>query len=309
MNDKYRETFELVRASDRLRTEVMNMTEQERGGGSRRFPKAALIAAALALALAGTAIAAEVLGLTVNFKEDPGWNEDGSPVPGFEIIAERAPIPVESLSQELLELAASTGDGAHQFALSSLKEVEDLWRLELRDNPMLRWPQTMYVLTGGEELCGACMLYLSCNGGELMWASLTADYRIGGTFAHPVTVNLKASIVTDRATDTVYENALNSGRYYNTSPDRISQSSESYVTPSGLEAVLVTTELASKPAAELDEAERPVNLRETCAFFVRDDVLYELSIEEFEFMDSEDSTYLEDAAASALLKQILDAYE
>lgn len=58
METKYREMFDQVRASERLRKEVMEMTKQEKTAPKRRIPRAGLIAAALALALAGTAIAA-----------------------------------------------------------------------------------------------------------------------------------------------------------------------------------------------------------------------------------------------------------
>lgn len=44
-----------------------------------------------------------ILGLTVNFNEDPYWREDGTPIPG---------------------------DGSHQFAFSFLKEGKNLLGLE-----------------------------------------------------------------------------------------------------------------------------------------------------------------------------------
>lgn len=59
MRNIYRETFEQVHASERLRQEVLNMTNQEQKKRSvkRKLPKAALIAAVLILALVGTAVA------------------------------------------------------------------------------------------------------------------------------------------------------------------------------------------------------------------------------------------------------------
>ena len=56
MEKEYRELFDGVRASGRLRMEVMNMKREETKR-VRRIPRAALIAAALVLALAGTAVA------------------------------------------------------------------------------------------------------------------------------------------------------------------------------------------------------------------------------------------------------------
>lgn len=58
MKNLYREAFDEVHASDRLRQEVGNMTKQEQRTVKRRVPAAALIAAVLVLALAGTAVAA-----------------------------------------------------------------------------------------------------------------------------------------------------------------------------------------------------------------------------------------------------------
>ena len=58
MRDIYRETFEQIHASEQLRKEVIEMTKQEHTTtAKRRIPQAALIAAALVLALAGTALA------------------------------------------------------------------------------------------------------------------------------------------------------------------------------------------------------------------------------------------------------------
>ena len=58
MRNIYRETFEQIHASERLREEVMEMSKHEyTTTAKRRAPKATFIAAALVLALAGTALA------------------------------------------------------------------------------------------------------------------------------------------------------------------------------------------------------------------------------------------------------------
>lgn len=67
MKTAYQEMFDEVRASERLRREVWNMTKTERKR-QRRLPKAAVIAAALVLALTGTTLAA--VGVPGTFK---GW--------------------------------------------------------------------------------------------------------------------------------------------------------------------------------------------------------------------------------------------
>ena len=57
MQNIYRETFEQIHASEQLRKEVANVPKQEKAAFRHRISKAGLIAAALALALAGTVLA------------------------------------------------------------------------------------------------------------------------------------------------------------------------------------------------------------------------------------------------------------
>lgn len=58
MRNIYRETFDQIHASDRLKKEVLEMTKRETAPAKRRIPLAALAAAVLILALTGTALAA-----------------------------------------------------------------------------------------------------------------------------------------------------------------------------------------------------------------------------------------------------------
>lgn len=58
MEQQYREMFDEVRSSSRLQEEVRNMTQMERKPARRRIPKKVLIAAAVLVVLAGTAVAA-----------------------------------------------------------------------------------------------------------------------------------------------------------------------------------------------------------------------------------------------------------
>ena len=57
MQNIYRETFEQIHASEQLRKEVANVPKQEKAAFRHHISKAGLIAAALALALAGTVLA------------------------------------------------------------------------------------------------------------------------------------------------------------------------------------------------------------------------------------------------------------
>ena len=58
MEQDYREMFSEVRSSGRLREEVMRMTTMEQKPARRRLPKKVLLAAAVLVVLAGTAVAA-----------------------------------------------------------------------------------------------------------------------------------------------------------------------------------------------------------------------------------------------------------
>ena len=58
MKEEYRQVFDQVHASERLREEVAQMTKLERKNPKKRFPKGILIAAAILAVLAGSAIAA-----------------------------------------------------------------------------------------------------------------------------------------------------------------------------------------------------------------------------------------------------------
>ena len=76
MKNVYREVFDEVLAPDRLRQEVWNMTGQERSQPKRlRVPAAGLIAAALVLALSGTALAAAGVPDTLKGWFSRQWTE------------------------------------------------------------------------------------------------------------------------------------------------------------------------------------------------------------------------------------------
>lgn len=74
MNELYRKTFDDVHASEALRQEVLNMTKQEKAVVKRQIPRVALIAAIVALALAGTALAASLPGIQEWFSRQ--WTKE-----------------------------------------------------------------------------------------------------------------------------------------------------------------------------------------------------------------------------------------
>lgn len=316
MNRKYRETFAQVRASDRLRAEVMDMTELERRPPKRGVPRAALIAAVLALVLAGTAIAAEALGLTVNFVTVLGWNEDGLLDSGYEILDAHTPIPEERLSQELLELAAGTGDGGRYLAFPTREEAEALWGLELLKNRRLNRPTLSVIELDGEAFSGDCVMHISCCGGKLMNTRLQTNYCVQLLDMPLMSVTLNTSLLTENALGTDYENGRSIGYFFNADPEDTVQTCEGYVTPGGLEAVIITSHVIprldpeARAEAEAEGAQIIEESRYTSAYFVRDDVLYELSVDDFVVDDGEGPHFLyTEEEVLGVLKQILDAYE
>lgn len=96
MRQTYRELFDEVHASGRLKEEVMNMTKQERTQVVRKLSVSFIIAAALAVILAGTALAA-VIGVPRTLQEwfDQQWTEAG----GTEEMPKEQAAVIESLVQ------------------------------------------------------------------------------------------------------------------------------------------------------------------------------------------------------------------
>ena len=76
MYEQYRETFDRIHASERLREEVLQMTKQERGvSHKRRISRGILVAAVLILALAGTTLAAVGMPRTLRDWFAMEWQE------------------------------------------------------------------------------------------------------------------------------------------------------------------------------------------------------------------------------------------
>lgn len=106
MKASYREMFDEVRASERLNREVMNMTKQERTQVVKKVSVSFIIAAALAVILAGTALAAAI-GVPQTLQEwfSQQWTEAGGPE---EMPKEQAAV-IESLVQPVGATAILNG--------------------------------------------------------------------------------------------------------------------------------------------------------------------------------------------------------
>lgn len=123
MKTSYREMFDEVHASDRLKEEVMNMTKQERTQVVKRVSMSFIVAAALAVILAGTALAA-VTGVPETLQEWFGqqWTEAG----GGEMSKEQTAV-IESLVQPVD--VSSSANGVTVTLDSVTPEENSLWML------------------------------------------------------------------------------------------------------------------------------------------------------------------------------------
>lgn len=95
--DRYRELFDNVRASETLKMEVRNMTNQTQNKKERRkIPAMAILAAALTLALMGTALAEAFLPGTLRGWFSRQWEESTGREPDAEQV-----VSVERLTQSV----------------------------------------------------------------------------------------------------------------------------------------------------------------------------------------------------------------
>lgn len=106
MKASYRDMFDEVRASERLKEEVMNMTKQERTQVVKKVSVSFIIAAALAVILAGTALAAAI-GVPQTLQEwfNQQWTEAG----GQEEMSQEQSEVIESLIQPVGVSATDQG--------------------------------------------------------------------------------------------------------------------------------------------------------------------------------------------------------
>lgn len=124
MKTSYREMFDEVHASPRLKEEVMNMTRQERNQVVKRVSVSFIVAAALAVILAGTALAA-VIGVPETLQEWFGsqWTEAA----GGEIPEEQSAI-FDSLVQPI-GVSATDSVGVTVTLDSAMPGRNGLWLL------------------------------------------------------------------------------------------------------------------------------------------------------------------------------------
>lgn len=269
---EYKETFDGVHASQRLKTEVLNMKREENATKRRRIP-AALTAAVLALALAGTAAAYLSRVMVAPCGE------------GYSVRSEVGNISLESLSEEVLQRAAAAESRAELLPFDSWDEAEAYLGLNIADNAKLEqmekglWGRSLD--ESGKPVVAPSILDLRYSNGLPDTISLLSSYREG-----EFSVKVEAVLLVEAP-------AFGEDRAYQfANPLTELKSRETYVTPGGIEAAIVSSRTAyRKDAVRLEYA----------AQFVLRQASFSVSVTFDEGGPRED--------ALALLKEILDAYE
>lgn len=280
MEKEYRELFDGVRASDRLRREVMNMKREETKR-IRRIPRAALIAAVLVVILAGTALAAELLGyIQIDLKNPDETNTSGE---GYTGGAAYQTIPGESLSEAALERAAGMEDVFGNWKFDSWSEAAAFLGIELLSNPKLEELPPVKKKGG----CDAMVwIYSGEDQQQPFFILLSASYQADGC----------------RITQAAHMNFQHLGypqqeAGWEFAKHRGETHLEEYTMPSGIEASIITTTKKIGAAGVLDYTTHT-------AYWVTDDVLYALRTSVHDPVDHPDSVH-----ALEILKEVLDAYE
>ena len=280
MREKYKETFDGVHASQRLKTEVMNMTREENATRKHRIPAAALVAAILVIALAGTAVAEGLLG---RVSVSPGTSDGGS---GHTFHGNFQTVPLESLSEELLAYSKS-GEWQRTLAFDSWTEAEEFIGVEVANNSRLEQTVPMesgFQLENMPEIRGNCLVTVTNSQHLPASVRMKADYHDDNADIHIFAV-LKIS---EKTMDTSFSigNAISGDTW----------TEETYVTPNGMEVTILTTE---KPMTDSDGS--PIIYTQYEASFATNNAFF----------------YLRSAVGKgksadrvlAALKEVLDAYE
>lgn len=251
MENNYRDMMDAVKAPEGLRMEVMDMSEQERTKKTRPLPvRVALAAACICALLATAAIAAEGLGFdfvkifrgeekkvvryTIYGRESEGIQEheldyevDGS---GVEYI------PLSALSQEIQDKREQVNqEGAYYdetLAFDTWAEVEEYLGLELADNDLLA-RGTHLPVRYSEDFVPELGNYLVDIGYALngsVGATVTSQIKLGYNKGCRVAAFIHAGGDPDDPGTTLQ---------FEASDVWTAESQESYLTPSGLETVIV----------------------------------------------------------------------
>ncbi|MBD5152364.1 MAG: hypothetical protein HDT16_07805 [Oscillibacter sp.] len=261
------------------------MKREENVRSRRRVPAVVLVAAILAIALAGTALAAELLGhIRIDLKNPDETNTSGE---GYTGEATFYTIPAESLSAAALERAAEMEDISDNWKFDSWSEAAAFLGLELMNNPKLE------NLSPAKKR-GSCNAFVLNYGGDdrqhnvPFLIMLSAAYQADGCRIIQG-ANLNFQYPGYAQIETGWGLAKHSGETH----------LEEYTTSGGIEVSIVTTTRNRQAGATSS-----IDYTSYTAYWVTDCVMYSLHTSVHDPMDHPDSTH-----ALAILKEVLDAYE
>ena len=279
MRKAYQELFDGVHASERLKAEARNIMKNTTNKNvTRRIPAAALLAAVLVVALAGTALAAEYFGwlkLVRPVAPDELCNDNTRAGYQTEMVYDR--IPADELSPEALAWISSVSEGGkHAYdskSFDSWQDAENFLGLELANNVLLEGMGTKDSSFGFDGIysAGPCLVMSEGLTGltEVLSSYQDGEYVVSQTallqFACPGQEEQPATI---------------SSRIEGMGGFR----SEPYQTSGGLEAVFI-----------IEDADADANVY---ASFIRDGVLFDMCV---------NGSNVEGAMEE--MKLVLDAYE
>lgn len=236
--DRYRGAFGHIRAP-----EGAALRAEEAAQGRRRgaWPRAALVAACLCVALLGGAVAAELSGViqVTKFAGTLGEKEEE----GFAVNGEWKFFPADSLSEEVNELAREhpRSDGWKGFF--TWDEMEEFIGLELMDNPVLDEAYQGEVHVSGPygSYSEPCLVEASSNSdGELTAVCAWAGYRFWPTERREdrFILTVRGRVYTD-VFGAWREEDMDRTQMIVASENGMDYAQEPYVTPSGLETMIV----------------------------------------------------------------------
>lgn len=241
----------------------------------RRIPAAAIAAAVLVAVLAGTAMA-YFSRVTVAPYGDEG---------GYSVRAETGNVPLSELSEDVLQRAAEASVSGELLPFQSWEEAEEYLGLDIADNARLEQMEKglwgIDLDEGQGPVVAPCITDLRYSNGLPDTITLTASY-VEGDYS-----------VKEEAVLMVEDPGFDANRAYNfANPMAELHSTEAYVTPSGVEAVIITSRVVFR--------EDFVRMEYTAQF-----VLHQASFSVRISVDEGKSG----GGALTLLKEILDSYE
>lgn len=240
---KYTEYMDGIRASDTLHGRLIRLEAPRRR--PLRLARAGLIAACLCLALAGTAMAGVVTGWirvsNVDFYPNTNVNGVESSYSEVKIRSDgTAYIPFASFSEEAQEFAHSFTYLPQYKTFDSWDEVEEFLGVSIADNPVLDqmevFPTQVQDPQYGTKTDEANFIVQFDGLMDAPAIRTSASYRFDLEDDVSFRLDLSGTIITQ---DSDMEERISGHTFHNTEQPV----TETYVTPSGLQAVISTARL------------------------------------------------------------------